>query len=72
MGSKKKKRKGGIGEMGWGEGGKAEMEAKEVRYVGKLQRGRKFLSEFRAHTRHKLKNEEEGGHCGRKNPNGGV
>lgn len=50
MGSKKKKRKGGIGEMGWGEGGKAEMEAKEVRYVGKLQRGRKFLSEFRTHT----------------------
>lgn len=30
---------------------KAEMEAKEVRYVGKLQKGRKFLREFCAHAR---------------------
>lgn len=36
--------------MGWGEGGKAEMEAKKVSYVAKLQKGRKFLSEFCAHT----------------------
>lgn len=27
------------------------MEAKEVRYVGKLQKGRKFRSEFCAHAR---------------------
>lgn len=47
---RKKQRKGGIEEMGWGEGGKAEMEAKKVRYVGKLQNGRKFLSGFHAHT----------------------
>ncbi len=49
-GQKKKQRKGGIGEMGWGEGGKTEMEAKEVRYVGKLQKGIKFLSEFHTHA----------------------
>lgn len=40
---RKKQRKGGIGVMGWREGGKSEMEAREVRYVGKLQKGRKFF-----------------------------
>lgn len=40
----KKTEKGGKRRDGKGE--ESEMEAKEVRYVGKLQKGRKFLSEF--------------------------
>ncbi len=34
----KRRRKGGIGEMGWGEGGRAEMKAKEVRCVAEWQK----------------------------------
>lgn len=53
--------------------GKAEMEAKEVRYVGKLQKGRKFFSEFHAHTQPRVKRAVgEGRYCRRRQQNRGV